>query len=408
MRASKSAGGRHDLLNNADFRRLWLVGCAAFVVRWLEMLAVGLYAYQITASAFVVAMLSMLRLLPMGLFGALLGAMSDRVERHTALVAVVIVSMLGTGSLAVLASLDAVQVWHLAAASFVNGICWAADNPVRRMSIGEVVGAESMSKAMAVDAGTNNASRVAGPLLSGLLLGQFGIASVFWLGVALYVPSLWSALKVEARSRSPARRTQSILASIGQGFAWLRGDRRIIGIFMITVYFNVFGWPCISMIPVIGTDDLRLDPQGVGMLASADGVGGLIGALLVGALVRQGWQSRVYAAAVATYFGTLIAFALASNGVVGAAALLCTGIMGTSFAIMQSTLVYRHTPHEMRARLFGLLSMCIGTSPIGFFYLGFLSEAIGPRNATVALAAQGIVAMLASFRCWRAMLSLSR
>ena len=180
MTVSTSTREPHDLRHHADFLRLWSIGCAAFVVRWLEMLAVGLYAYQITSSAFVVAMLSMLRLLPMGLFGAVLGAVSDRVERRSAIVIIVLVSMAGTGSLAVLASLDVMKVWHLALASFVNGVCWAADNPVRRMTIGEVVGPERMSRAMAIDAATNNASRVAGPLVSGLLLGQFGIASVFW------------------------------------------------------------------------------------------------------------------------------------------------------------------------------------------------------------------------------------
>lgn len=392
--------GRRELLRNAEFFRLWLVGCAAFVVRWLEMLAVGLYAYQITSSAFIVAMLSMLRLLPMGLFGALLGVLSDRIERRSALMLIVAVSMVGTGSLALLASLDAIEVWHLAAASFVNGICWAADNPVRRMAIGEVVGPERMGRAMAIDAGTNNASRIGGPLLSGLLLGQFGIASVFWLGVLLYLPSLWAAWSIRLRSRATVRR-EPILASLAQGFVWLRGEQRVIGVFLITIYFNVFGWPCSSMIPVLGTDYMHLDPQGIGMVASADGLGGLLGALLVGTLVKQVWQGRVYAAAVALYFTTLMAFAYAPNGYLGAAALLCTGVLGASFAIMQSTLVYRYTPGEMRARLLGLLSMCIGTSPLGFFYLGWLAEELGPRNGVVALAAQGVVIMLLTLRWWR-------
>lgn len=384
-----------------DFLRLWTVGCSAFVVRWLEMLAVGLYAYQITSSAFVVAMLSMLRVLPMSLFGAFLGAVADRVERRTALIGMVGLSMAGTGSLAVLASLDVIQVWHLAVASFVNGICWAADNPVRRMMIGDVVGPEGMSKAMAIDAGTNNASRVLGPTLSGLLLGQFGIASVFWLGVAFYVPSLWAALTVKVRSRPAAKHAMPMLGSIAQGLLWLRGDRRMIGVFLITIYFNVFGWPYVSMIPVIATDYLRLDPQGVGILASAEGVGGLAGALLVGSLVPARWYGRVYAAAVGAYLAMLIVFALAPSGLLAGLSLLCTGGLGTCFGVMQATLVYRYTPIEMRARLLGVLAVCIGTSPIGFFYLGYLAEAVGPRNATVALGAQGLLAMLVTYRWWR-------
>jgi hypothetical protein len=60
------------------------------------------------------------------------------------------------------------------------------------------------------------------------------------------------------------------LTSIAQGFVWMRSDRRVVGVFLVTIYFNIFGWPCSSMIPVIGTDYMRLDPSGVGMMASAD------------------------------------------------------------------------------------------------------------------------------------------
>jgi MFS family permease len=70
-------------------------------VRWIEMLAVGVFVYQRTGSAFLVAMMTMLRLLPMGLFGAFLGGMAERFERRTVLL-VVVAGMLAT-SLAIAA-----------------------------------------------------------------------------------------------------------------------------------------------------------------------------------------------------------------------------------------------------------------------------------------------------------------
>ena len=161
----------------------WLAGS---VVRWLEMLALALFAYQLTGSAFVVAMLTMLRMLPMGLFGALIGAAAERLDRRRVLVLVVAMSMIVTLALAILASLDAIAVWHLAVASFVNGIGWAADHPVRRMMIGDAVGAERIGSALSIDTATNNGTRVLGPMLSGLLLAEYGITSVFWFSLALY------------------------------------------------------------------------------------------------------------------------------------------------------------------------------------------------------------------------------
>ena len=157
-----------------DFRRLWGVGLVVFLVRWLEMLAVSLFVWQATGSAFLVAMMGMLRILPMGLFGAPMGVLAERVEQRTALVAIVVVSLLTSVALAVLANLGLLAVWHLATASFINGIAWAADNPVRRMMIGQVVGPLRMGQAMSFDVGSNNASRMLGPTLSGLIFAAVG------------------------------------------------------------------------------------------------------------------------------------------------------------------------------------------------------------------------------------------
>ena len=67
------------LIDSADFWRLWFVGLVVFTVRWVETVAIGVFVYQQTGSAFTVAMMTMLRLLPMGLFGAFLGAMAERI-----------------------------------------------------------------------------------------------------------------------------------------------------------------------------------------------------------------------------------------------------------------------------------------------------------------------------------------
>lgn len=376
------------------------MGLTTSVVRWLDMLAIGLVAYRITESAFVVAMLAMLRLLPMGLFGALLGAAAERIDRRSGLIASVLVSISATLALALLASFDALAVWHMAVASFVNGMCWAADNPVRRMMVGDVVGADAMSAAMSLDAGTNNASRVAGPMVGGLLLATLGVASVFWLGVMLYGLGLVAALRIRPGRGPAARESEPFRSILADGFRYVAANDRLLGIFAVTVIFNVFGWPYTSMIPVIGTDALQLGPTGVGMLASFDGVGGLVGAVLVGMLARPAWYGHVYVTSVALYLLLMMAFAISPNAGLAALALTVTGMCGTGFAVMQATLVYRSSPHAMRARLLGVLSLCIGTGPIGFVYLGFLAEQLTPRVGIVALAAHGLVALLITRRWW--------
>jgi len=390
------------LIDSTDFWLLWFIGLVVFVVRWVETVAIGVFVYQHTGSALLVASMTMLRLLPMGLFGAFLGAMAERVERRTALIIVVVGMLITSLTLATLAHLHLLAIWHLAAASFINGLGWATDNPVRRVMIGEAVGAGQMSTAMSIDVGANNASRMIGPTIGGLLLAGFGIAGVFTLSVALYAIAVVAACRVRYRNSFPLNTTESVLARIAEGLRLVVRDRSLIGTLTITVIYNVFGWPFTSMVPVIGQDRLLLGPEGIGVLASMDGIGAFAGAVLMGLLCRPRLYRRAYVGGVTMYLVMLTVFALVPLPAVAGAALLCTGLGGAGFSIMQATLVYLAAPPEMRSRMLGVLSVCIGTGPIGFIALGLLADAIGAPWATASAGLSGLLALLLTRPLWRA------
>src|SRR5579872_5682785 len=240
--AERRRGSGFGLFAVADFRRLWLIGLIVFAVRWLEMIVIGVFVYRETGSAFDVAMMTMLRMLPMAMFGALIGTFAERIERRTALIAVLL-SMFATSlSLAVLAYAGHLAVWHLAVASFVNGIAWAADNPVRRVMIGDSVGADSMGAAMSIDVGANNASRMLGPTIGGLLLAGFGIAGAFTASVLCYAVALAMALRLRHRNTlAPGQARGAVLARIVEGLLLARRDRRLVATLTITIIYNVFG-----------------------------------------------------------------------------------------------------------------------------------------------------------------------
>jgi MFS family permease len=400
--AARAAGQPAWLIESADFWRLWFVGLVVFVVRWVETVAVGVFVYQQTGSAFIVAMMTMLRLLPMGLFGAVLGAVAEKMERRTTLI-IVTASMVAISLvLAVLAHLHLLAVWHLALASFINGVGWATDNPVRRVMIGEAVGAAQMGKAMSIDVGANNASRMVGPTIGGLLLASVGIDGVFTLSVVLYAVAVVAACRVRYRNSAAATTAETVLARIAEGLRLVRADRRLIGTLTVTVIYNVFGWPFTSMVPVIGQDRLQLGPEGIGILSSMDGVGAFVGAVLMAMFCRPSLYRRAYVGGVMLYLAMLTLFALVPLPAVAGTALLFTGLGGAGFSIMQATLVYLSSPPEMRSRMLGVLSVCIGTGPIGFIALGWLADAIGASWATGASGLTGLLMMLLARPLWRA------
>ena len=114
---------------------------------------------------------------------------------------------------------------------------------------------------------------------------------------------------------SEAIHASAVLARTWESIAIVLKDRRLSAILLVTIIYNIFAWPFTSMIPVIGRDQLRLGPEGVGLLTSVDGVGAFVGALVLALWLTPGWHARAYVGGVVVYLLSLIAFALAPEAV---------------------------------------------------------------------------------------------
>lgn len=389
------------LLRDPDFRRLWTAGLITYLVRWLEVLVIGVFTYERTGSAFAVAGMLMLRMLPLGLLGVAFGALAARIPGRTG-----VLGMLGVQSVASLALLaaawgDLLEVWHVAVASVIGGAVWAADNPIRRAMVGELAGAARIGRAMALDVGASNACKLAGPAAGGLLFAHGGMTGVLVPVLVLYAVAIAAVLRIRPRPRAQAAAPLGVLATLVDGFALLRGRPGLVGALWVTVLFNLFGWPVLSMVPVIGRDRLGLGPDGVGLLAGADGLGTLFGAVGLAMLSRTIAQGRAYVVGIVVFFLSVAAFAACTDVRAAAAALFVSGLGQAAFAVMQATLVFGAAPPERRTQAMGLLTMAIGTAPIGYLALGALAERAGAPMAAALSCASGLLLLAATRRVWR-------
>ena len=67
---------------------------------------------------------------------------------------------------------------------------------------------------------------------------------------------------------------------------------------------------------------------------------------------------------------------------------------------MQATLAFLHAAPEYRRRVMGVLTVCIGTGPLGFAHLGLMAEWFGAPMAVAIMAVEGIVALLIALLIW--------
>jgi predicted MFS family arabinose efflux permease len=156
---------------------------------------------------------------------------------------------------------------------------------------------------------------------------------------------------------------------------------------------NLFGFPYTGMIAVIGREVLALDAFEIGLLPSAEGAGALIGALLIAYRVTPRLFSRVYLCGTALFLVAVFLFSLSSSYAVSMAVLFLGGFGVAGFGAMQSSIMFRASPPEVRGRVMGVLAVSIGSSPLGLLQVGLLANWLGAATAVSILAAEGMIAL---------------
>lgn len=388
------------LLADADFRRVWLVGGMAGALRWLELLAVGVYVLEQTGSASMVALMTVVRLAPMFLCGLPIGVIADRYERHSLLLAGLVILMLTSIVLAVLALSGKITLWQIAIGAFLNGAFFAGDYPIRRIMSGEIAGVDRLGRAMALEAATGNATRMLGPALGGFLLETLGLQGAYLLGAALYLISIVLILRLRYRSSRAEGQSRGILSTLADGWRFVRGRRVIVGALAVTVVVNFWGFAYISMVPVIGERVLGLSAFPIGVLMSVEGLGALLGALLVGPFSKPHVYTRIYLLSSFVFLAGVLGFALSALFPLSLALNLICGISLAGFSVMQATIMFLAARPEMRSRVMGVLTVGIGAGPLGMLHLGWLADWVGAAAAVQIMALEGLVALALTAVIW--------
>lgn len=404
MTTGRTTGlGLRSLLADGEFLRIWLVGVASGIARWLEMLVAGIYAYDTTGSPFLVALLVILRMTPLVVFGSVVGTFADRLPPRLFLCVTMTGATLVSASVCVLFATGADAYWVVAFGCFVSGLVWTTDMPLRRRILGDVAGMARIAPAMSLDSATNNGTRMLGPLLGGLLYQWLGAGGAYGLSALLFAACIVLMLFVSPGlgAADPTRPPSRPLQDLREGFLYVARDRDVLRIMLVTIVFNIWGFPFLSMIPVVGRDELAVSAGVIGGLSALEGLGALIGALIIAARVRIPSYRRLY------FFGLLgyLLCAFVAGWMAGVLpmgiAVLCVGLCAAGFSTMQSTLIYSVAPPHMRGRLFGVLVICIGSGLVGFANIGLMGEWFGGSMAMRIVAAEGIVPLLLIGLGWR-------
>jgi MFS family permease len=389
---------------NHGFVRLWLANFLLYTSRWMQMTLLAWLILDLTDSPFLVALVGFFSSAPMFLLGLVGGVLADRVHRQRLLSLTQGTNVTSSFMLTLLLSTGALQVWHAYIAILITGACWALDTPSRRAVIYDLLGLEGVTNAVALDAVGMNASRMCGPALAGVLITLTGVTGGY-VAITVFCSIAWMllwSLRIPQGPR-PERRQQSAWRNLLEGFRFVRENQTIKATLYITVVMNVLLFPYVQMVPIIARDILHVDAALMGMLQAAEGLGALVGAILIASAVRLHYHGRIFLGGSLLALVGLLVFSMSRWYILSLPVLLLLGLGTAGFGAMQSTIIMLAAREEMRGRALGVLSLAIGTGPFGSLLMGATASAIHPVFTLRMNALLGLVALAFIMVCMPAL-----
>ena len=388
-------------LAEPDIIRLWVIGGTNNVVRWLELLAAALFTFELTGSGLAVAAVTAARTLPMMLFGAFAGVVSETLDRKRIMQGGMLITAASSASICALAWVGQVQPWQIALASFVCGTVWSTEMSSRRRMVGDTAAPHMLARVIAVDSLAGATTRMIGPLLGGLVYDLIGMRGAYMVTVVLSLSNFVLAWPMVHRQ---AKRRLALLTAardLVEGMRSAIAIPQVTAVLGVTICMNAFVFCYSALVAPIALTLFGVPNAQVGFLGAAESAGALLAGLALTRGTPPMTPRMLMVAGSVLFAASLMIMPLVSNFWVACLILLIGGSGTAAFSNMQTLLVLNGAPPAMRSRMLGLITVCIGTGPLGQLLIGGFADTLGLRPAVEIMAGLGIVTIVAIGMLWR-------
>jgi MFS family permease len=383
-------------LRQRNFALLWLGGLVSSIGDLVLFVALPFYVYVLSGSALATGAMFLAETLPRLLLGSVAGVFVDRWNRRSTMIVADLARAVLILLLLLLHSRETLWVVYLVAA--LESAIGQFFGPAQNALLPRLVTDEHLVAANALNALSMAVTQLVGPSAGGTLFSLLGLRGVVLADsftflfsaamVALIVVPAAAGAVTEAAGDDLAR-----FASITRG--WLEGlrlvqrDRALTALF-VALGLGALGQGIINVIVVIFVRQvLHGSAQTFGWLITAQGVGGILGGLLVGQAGRRLAPATLLLIGGLTAGGTLVVIALFPSVVLTLALIVPLGVTVVGYSVSASTLLQRRTADAFRGRVFGAL----GTTGalmmlVGIVGAGVLGDRLGPA---LLLAVAGVL-----------------
>jgi MFS family permease len=386
---------RRSWLLSGDFGRFWLGQTISNLGSSFTLFALPLLVFKLTGSPINLGVTTAAEFVPYLLFGLVIGAWVDRVDRKRLMIATDLARAAVIATIPLLAAMDQLSVGWVYVVAFCSATLSIAFDAAQFAAIPSLVpsGDDLVSANGRVHA-SYSAAQIAGPLLAGLLVTMAPVQQVLWVDAASFLVSAGTLLLIARPFNAPLNQEarRAIRHEVADGLRYVLGHPILRNISAMMALINLVGATVYAQLVVFAKRQLDASDSQVALLYAAGSAGVVLLSLAAGPVRRR--LSFSLAALGALTLDGLLTVVLAATHWYWAALGLWAAIsgLGIFFNINTASLRQQIVPNHLLGRVISIAGVLAWSAiPVGALVGGWAVE----RSGSVALVYGVIGALVA-------------
>ncbi len=371
-------------LRYRDFRLLWFGQLISTAGTQMQTVAINYHIYVLTGSAVALGLIGLIRVVPIIIFSLIGGVYADAHDRRRVLLATQTLMMVFAAALALVTSSGLVSVLVIYLLAALTAAATAFDSPARQALTPNLVPKEHLTNALSLNNVMMQIAAIAGPGLAGFAIAWLGVGSVYWINALSFLAVILALALMRTPAQQNLGAARVTLDALTEGIRFVRQTRIILGT-MLLDFFATFFSSASALLPIFASDILRVGPEGLGLLYSAESVGAVVagaGVSMFGKIKRQG---AVLLVSVAIYGVATALYGMSQWFALSFLFLALLGAADTVSTILRNTIRQLATPDHLRGRMTSVnMIFFMGGPQLGNLEAGIVAALFGAPFSVVS------------------------
>jgi MFS family permease len=365
--------------SRTDFWKFWAGQTTSQLGSSFTAFALPLLVYKLTGSSVSLAIGTAMYFLPYLLFGLVIGAWVDRVDRRRMMIAVDLGRAAVIALIPILAYADALSVGWIYGGAFVISTLTIAFDSGQFAAVPNLVSKDDLVTANGRLQASYAAAMVVGPILAGVLLAVVEVETVFIIDAASFLCSAFS-LAIVRTSFNPDEQPERkhILRDVSEGLRYVLGHPVLRNISVMMALINFVSATTFTQLVLFASVELDASDTEIAVLFAA-GAAGVVCFGLVAGRLRRRLSFSVAALGALMLAGVLgVVFAFNNVYMVGLVLWAAMSGLGLFFNINTTSLRQQIVPSHLLGRVVSVAGvMAWSAIPLGALLGGWAIEATG-------------------------------